>query len=139
MSYTYCYKINSHQMIRKGSKYTFKRVELSILLFKLVSRPDIFLLQYHKHLVDFFPFSLLRKKCGVGIKNSQWLEPNVLYQNECGLASILRLLPAGNRRPRGPLSMQPIKYLFTSIRLVWHLRAIVRIKSNHQCMLFLPY
>ena len=28
----YCYKINSHQMIRKGLKYTFKRVKLSILL-----------------------------------------------------------------------------------------------------------
>ena len=55
-------------MIRKGSKYTFKRVELSIL-FKLVSRPDIFLLQYtyHNHLVEFFSLLLnteLRKSGG---------------------------------------------------------------------------
>ena len=72
-------------------------------------------------------FTVSQTKCAI----SKWMWPKpLLWQAKQVMLSVGILL-------RGPFSTQPIKYLFTSIRLVWHLIAIVRIKSSYIVVLTL--
>ena len=70
-------------------------------------------------------FTVSQTKCAI----SKWMLPKPLWQAKQVLSVGILL--------RGPFSTQPIKYLFTSIRLVWHLIAIVRIKSSYIVVLTL--
>ena len=101
MSYTYCYKINSHQMIRKGLKYTFKRVKLSIpmKIMYVFSCLDIFLdstyqerlvgIYFHTSMIIGCKFTEIESLIGVlvsSLKKCLTLlgsTKNLVYMREC--------------------------------------------------------